>query len=67
MAMETMVVLVVGQTELTQHQVQEQVLQDKVLLAVHLLLLSLEEEVEHHKQGKQQVAQHKVAMVLHLQ
>jgi hypothetical protein len=52
MAMETMVVLVVGQTELTQHQVQEQVLQDKVLLAVHLLLLSLEEVVEHQKQVK---------------
>tara|TARA_R110000737_G_scaffold133068_1_gene164691 strand:+ start:96 stop:299 length:204 start_codon:yes stop_codon:yes gene_type:complete len=67
MVMETMVVQVVGQTELTQHQVQEQEFQDKVLQVVQVLLPFQEEEVEHQKQDKQQVIQHKVAMVLHLQ
>jgi hypothetical protein len=60
--METMVGRAVGQTELTQHQVQEQELQDKVLQVVQVLLLFQEEEVEHQKQDKQQVVQHKVAM-----
>jgi hypothetical protein len=52
MVMQTMVGRAVGQTEPTQHQVQEQELQDKVLQVVQVLLLFQEEEVEHQKQVK---------------
>jgi hypothetical protein len=52
MVMETLVGLAVGQTELTQHQVQDQELQGKVLLVVQVILLSQEEVVEHQKQVK---------------